>query len=39
MRVETICSKMGLETDKSYDTGDMQGSLFLDIVKLKSDLE
>jgi len=37
MRVDTICTKMGLETDKSIDIE--SGSTFIDVVKARNDLE
>lgn len=39
MRVDTICSKMGItnETEKSID--DTPGNVFVDMIKIKNELE
>ena len=37
MRVDTICSKMGVETNKSCD--DISPNLYLDFQKMKNELE
>ncbi len=39
MRVDTICTKMGFDTEKSVDIDLASGSSFIDIVKLKEELD
>jgi len=37
MRVDTICTRMGLESEKSID--ETKGSLFVDLAKVKEEFE
>jgi hypothetical protein len=40
MKVDTICNKIGIETDKSFDAADMPPpNLYLEFQKLKQELE